>query len=336
MAENRLIFIDYLKLLGLMCIILAHVCTNPIIMQLRSFDVPLMVMISGFLAIGSYKRSVEKKHSLFSYYWKRIKRLVFPTWIFLIIYFIFVYIISIGNTYPFDLIKIIRSFLLLDGIGYVWIIRVYLLVSFLTPIIFYVNNMIKSDLYKLILLILIYIFYELFVFLGINELNSFFNYVIAYIIPYGFVFVMGMISKNVNYKSDEKLSLFFLIIFIISAIAVSLNFNGVQPTVIMKYPPTIYYISYALFASFLLISIAKRLDLKSNRIIEFCSKSSLWIYLWHIMFLYLASNYFSHLHWIISYLIIIVGAILVTYVQNRIVDLLQEYDSLNLLSIFRG
>lgn len=61
MAENRLIFIDYLKLLGLMCIILAHVCTNPIIMQLRSFDVPLMVMISGFLAIGSYKRSVEKK-----------------------------------------------------------------------------------------------------------------------------------------------------------------------------------------------------------------------------------------------------------------------------------
>ena len=46
-------YIDFLKLLGLFCIILAHVNPPAIIMQIRNFDVPLMVILSGFLASKS-------------------------------------------------------------------------------------------------------------------------------------------------------------------------------------------------------------------------------------------------------------------------------------------
>ena len=72
MLKDRIIYIDYLKVIGLFCIILAHACTNQYILQVRNFDVPLMGVISSFLAIDSYKRSMENNSSLFSYYWKRI------------------------------------------------------------------------------------------------------------------------------------------------------------------------------------------------------------------------------------------------------------------------
>ena len=116
-----------------------------ICMQIRNFDVPLMVIISGFLAFDSYKRSMKGSSSIFNYYWKRISRLLIPTWIFLISYFTLVFLFSLitkGN-YPYSFSAVLRSFLLLDGIGYVWIIRVYLICSFLTPIFFI--SIIKSN-----------------------------------------------------------------------------------------------------------------------------------------------------------------------------------------------
>lgn len=46
--RKRYIYIDYLKVLGLLLVILAHVnCPSPL-MQVRSFDVPLLVFVSGF------------------------------------------------------------------------------------------------------------------------------------------------------------------------------------------------------------------------------------------------------------------------------------------------
>lgn len=46
-------YIDFLKLVGLFCIILAHVGPPAVVMQLRNFDVPLMVILSGMLAANS-------------------------------------------------------------------------------------------------------------------------------------------------------------------------------------------------------------------------------------------------------------------------------------------
>lgn len=339
MGHERIVFIDYLKVLGLLCIILAHVCKNPSIFQLRNFDVPLMVIISGFLAVDSYKRSVQSNNSLLNYYWKRIKRLLFPTWIFLAIYFIlsYIFITNSGGAYPYNYKTVLSSFLLLNGIGYVWIIRIYLICAFLTPIIYYFNDKIKSGKMKLAILLVIYVLYELFVFLGYSDLNAIFKYFVAYAIPYGLIYILGMLSKNTSYKKDYGISLLFLITFIASAFAVASIFNGFQPTQIMKYPPTIYYVSYSLFASFLLLSIFKQANLKRFIVIEFLSNSSLWIYLWHIMFVKLATVFLGDVHWTVNYLAILAAAIGITFIQNKILDLL-EHRSINIgvLNVFRG
>ncbi len=334
---SRIIYIDYLKLIGLLSIILAHVCNNPYIMQIRNFDVPLMVIVSGFLACGSYKRSMKKDKSLIKYYWKRITRLLIPTWIFLTFYFLIMKIAYINRGYPYDSNRILRSYLLIDGIGYVWVIRVYLMCSLITPLIFYLNNKIKSNNIKLLILTTIYVLYELFVYFNINKLNPVFSYIIAYIIPYGIIYILGMISKNTDYKIDGKISFAFLIIFIVSFFIINLKNGFFQSTQIMKYPPRMYYISYALFASFLLLCISKRIKLKEFKLIDFISRSSLWIYLWHILFLTITSAFIKDVHWIVKYIIVVIGSIITTYIQNKIIDLLEKTKiSKNLIKIFRG
>lgn len=310
-----------------------------ICMQIRNFDVPLMVIISGFLAFDSYKRSMKSGSSIFNYYWKRISRLLIPTWIFLISYFTLVFLFSLitkGN-YPYSFSAVLRSFLLLDGIGYVWIIRVYLICSFLTPIFFYFNNKIKSGKRKFLILLIMYAFYEIAVFSGINESSVIFNFIIAYAIPYGVIYALGMLSKKTSAADDMKISILSFMIFILSSIGILFICNGIQPTQIMKYPPRIYYISYALFISFLLLSIFKRASLKKVDFIEFCSKSSLWIYLWHILFLNMIPLLFGQIHWIAFYFMVLMCSIALCHVQNRVIDKLETKSiNKNILKLFRG
>jgi fucose 4-O-acetylase-like acetyltransferase len=49
---------DVLRIIGLLCIILAHTNPSGILFQLRNFDVPLMVMVSG--AVFGYSASNNK------------------------------------------------------------------------------------------------------------------------------------------------------------------------------------------------------------------------------------------------------------------------------------
>lgn len=77
--DNR---IDLLRFIGLAMIILAHVSPPDIVFQGRNFDVPLMVIVAGLSFQVSYRYE-----SYISYLWKRIKRLLFPVWLFLSIVF---------------------------------------------------------------------------------------------------------------------------------------------------------------------------------------------------------------------------------------------------------
>lgn len=71
-------YIDVLKVIGLLGIILAHVQPPEVLFQLRNFDVVLMILVSAYLGLQS-----KKSEKLISYLIKRFKRLVIPTWIFI-------------------------------------------------------------------------------------------------------------------------------------------------------------------------------------------------------------------------------------------------------------
>ncbi len=124
--DTRDIRFDVLKAIGLLAIILAHVNPPTVLYQFRNFDVPLMVIASG--ALLSYT-NIKKQPSYFNYLKKRIPRLLAPTWLFLTFYFA-IFTLAGEN---FTQEKIIGTFEL--TIGYVWIIRIFLIIAIVAPLI---------------------------------------------------------------------------------------------------------------------------------------------------------------------------------------------------------
>ena len=158
--------IDLLRALGLAMVILAHVSPPATIMQIRNFDVPMMVLISGMSFALSYKQE-----NYLDYFWKRIKRLVFPIWIFLSIYFS---AISLFDS-PLENLTwktIVGSYLLVDGIGYVWIIKVFLLVALVSPLIYRFHQKIPNSNHYFGIILIAFGGYE--VFRALSE--SYFSY----------------------------------------------------------------------------------------------------------------------------------------------------------------
>lgn len=119
--KHRLFYLDIFKVIGLLCIVLAHVFPPQIIFQARNFDVILMIVISSMLFFYS-----NKQISFWSYVGKRFERLVIPTWIFLAIFFS-LSILLFPNYLSLKLVA--TSFALEGGIGYVWVIRIYFIIA---------------------------------------------------------------------------------------------------------------------------------------------------------------------------------------------------------------
>lgn len=326
--------IDILKSIGVVLIILAHICSSKVIMQLRNFDVPLMVLVSGYLSVNSFKKS----NSLFQYYKKRLIRLIVPTYIFLIIFFVIVKLLNFNAQYPFDMKMIIRTFLLLDGIGYVWIIRVYVLCAFAAPILIYIMNKVSKRTI-IISAIVIYSAYEFVNYFFAENLNVIFKYVINYLISYSLILYIGMETKKLSNKKITALALMFLAIFVVLLIVNYKIYGKFIATQTMKYPPRLYYVSYALTISMFLFSILDN-EMIVNKIynstILFISKNSLWIYLWHILYIYILSKTLIQ-SWIIKFIIVLICTITTVKLQQIVVNFLEDRNiNKNILNIFKG
>lgn len=337
MIKKRDISIDILKFIGLSMIILAHTAmSNNLIMQIRSFDVPLMVLVSGILAVDSYKN----ESSYFCYLKKRISRLIIPTYIFLSIFFVVTYIFWGLKYYPFSLVQVIRTFLLIDGIGYVWIIRVYILCSMIIPILIIFNEKAEEKTYYS-LLIIIYIFYEIIYYFNILNNNIIFEYLIFYIIPYGVIMGLGIKLKRMSKKHIMILSIVFISIFIFIAFLLNFKLSGFIKTSTMKYPPRIYYLSYAIGVSlvlYLICSLEKVKVFLENPFIKFVSSSSMWIYLWHILYLKIIEWYLGdYFHWGINFIIIYFFSAITVFIQNKVVDNIKANNKNNrIIKYFKG
>lgn len=326
---NRIKNIDILRVIGLLCIILAHVEPNNIIFQIRNFDVVLMIMISSYLYIinDKYKGKIDLK-----YFKKRLKRLLIPTWIFLIIFFI---ISSVFMKY--DLKTIILSFLLHEGIGYVWIIRIYLVVAIMLPIL---TQFLKEKRYAYIYIMVVYVIYELIAQTKIFNINIFMSDIVAYIVPISLIITVTYWIMNNKSRKIVVFSLVNFLIFIVCFFIIYKLTGKIENTNYMKYPFRIYYLSYAFFTSSILIIICRCknvINLLHNDLIEFISKSSLWIYLWHILFVILFNNVFKNLNWCIKYVSILFLSIFITYIQNKLIKCLEK-NGINkeILNIFKG
>jgi peptidoglycan/LPS O-acetylase OafA/YrhL len=338
--QNRIrdVRFDILKATGLFCIILAHVNPGKLILQLRNFDVPLMVIVSGALF---YYSSSNKHYSFWEYLKLRIIRLIAPVWFFLVFFFVSAYVISFleGENYPFSLKKILGSFLLLDGIGYVWIVRVFILVAAISIFLLKLQRYLASDSRFLSAIFAFYILYELlFLILDLQvegyPISMFvLDKYLFYIIPYGCLFGLGITLPRMSRKTVLSFLIASLLLFLIFVVYYYYQTGHFVPTQHYKYPARIYYLSYGIFMSLLTFIVVSELcnihKIHKNyeflmRFIIFVSSASLWIYLWHIFFLQCQKLFIYRFqlsnNFLVSFLVVTFLSVAVTYLQREVIN----------------
>lgn len=331
--KRRLYYLDFLKTVGLFCIIIAHVNPPNCIIAVRSFDVPLMVIISSFLANRSYKKYKATNNGIIGYYRSRFARLVFPTWLFFVLYFA-VTDIGTGHLHPAS--YYLKSFLLTRyGVDYVWIILIYLYSALLVPIIERIGFSIKA----IVTVILFYLAYEILYHFQIGTNNMAIETTFYYIIPYG---LLTYIGYNLEKIKRKKLIIFIvanLIIFIATALYLHARTGNFQQIQTYKYPPRLYYLSYGIFCSLSLMTICKNKRYEkyfNNKIIQYISSHSMWIYLWHALALFIYQKLHLPENWILKFLAVSISAILIVILVNKFLDKLEKRKHIKLFDYLRG
>lgn len=314
MRDDKL---DMLRFVGLAMVILAHVDAPQIIWQLRNFDVPLLVLVSG-VTFGLHRAN----DPYLSYVWKRVKRLLFPAWMFLTAYFLLQYTTGYPIPLP-DARNLARSYLLLTGVVNVWIIRVFLLIALVAPALVQLNRHVPSHARYCFLLGAMYVGYELVrlatqTYVG-SIAGEIFESTVLYLIPYALVFAVGLRLPALPKNHVQGLTVgAFALFCAVGAVlyATSGHFVFTQE---FKYPPALYYLSYALGVSGVLWLLADVLmatikESSLSKPILFVGQNSLWIYLWHMPLVDMV-----HLPFYWKYPIVFAGASLVTLVQVQFV-----------------
>ena len=306
--------IDIARFIGLAMIIAAHCNPPSILFQLRNFDVPLMVLVAGM----SYALSHKSGDAYTTYLWKRAKRLVIPVWIFLTIYFVVLSVLAPDDP-SLSRQTMTESYALIGGIGYVWIIKVLLLVALVAPFLYQLNNKITSNKNYFSLIAATLVLYEAFRYTTLStpqdSPGGIATQLSLYTISYGTLFAIGLRMNALNTTQLFRLALVSLGVFVAVAIGLFVINQKFSPTQQFKYPPSVYYYAYALFVSCLLWRYRQRVEhgleaLRVKPVILFIAQNSIWVYLWHIPFAEKIYKPFAE-----KYVITFALAVIITYTQ---------------------
>lgn len=319
--------IDWLRTIGTLLILLAHASPPEIIKNIRCFDVSLLLLLSGM----SYELS-RKKASFGTYVLERTKKLLLPMYIVMTLIFIGTYALSfLARTEPMYSLRDYLYTLLLtnEGIGYVWIVKVYLVSSLCAPYlskeITKFNNITFSLIYVIALVFyrVCYQFYSVFIYDLSDTLGRIF--IEEYILGcFAYLIVVAIGIKLIKQPSSWKwIMTISLLGFAVTQIIISIGGGTFEPNV-YKFPPTAYYIFYSLFMSLIIYMVVPN---KKIQIIEWVSKHSYDIYVLHIpviiILMIMRSNSMSFLpafvgDWRFKYVFLIFGSFSATIIYEQV------------------
>lgn len=327
---GRIYYIDYLKSIALCAIIIAHVTAPNVISQLRNFDVILMVICSGVLAANSGK-NLKKGYK--SYFISRIKRLIIPTWLFLIVYFLFSYLIGQKQSF----MVIVDTFLFQQtGIGYTWIILVYLICAVSLPIISKLSPNHAVITFWGVLLLLQEIICKCEFILSNHYLES----ICCYIVPYVFAYWCGYWFEKMGKNMRCGIVGGNFIIVVSCVVAMIHSGKNILSISIYKFPPRLYYWSYGILISCLLLVVCKNFKIsKESRLVAFISRWSLWIYLWHIIPVKIAERVFvGNNLWVIRFVFVLASTSIIMLFYCNFVKFVQKHcaDKTDLIKYMKG
>lgn len=299
--------IDTLRFIAIVGILIAHCNPNQFFIQIRGFDVALMVFLSAVCTKGFDK----KNFNYFDFFIKRGLRLILPVWIFFAFYYVGVYAFYYLPSFS----DILSSFTLTSD-RYVWIIRILVVLAMLAPFMWKYANKISS-LFILLTIIVGFVVSEC-----LFKISSNISFDMVFMtVPYGMVYFLGM---NIN-KFSRKQQLTLAGFFFISFIALSFYYGNESGKFILtsyyKSPPRFYYMSYALAATLCMWVYKKQIEGFMQKIYllqfaKYVGSHSYWLYLWHIPIVDIVGDKFNPF---MRFSIIFGGALICVMIQNTIV-----------------
>lgn len=303
-GAKRDITIDFLRLLGLIGVILAHCSIPGPLFEVREFDVTMLVLASG-MSYACAKKIGEDSSSFGSwirYVLKRFRRLVVPVWVFLVFFFLFfhfIFGISFGWRY------IISSFALTSGgIQFVWVFRVFFTSAIFNPLLEKTVSK-KGTVWSAICFGAVLAVNEVLIYAaGLHASGTtlkLLNYIVFYTVSYAMISGLGIAVQRMKEKEKTVTLSVCGIVFLVFGIV--LGWPSLQD---YKYPPQLFYISYGMIISLaldLLVAWRKGSRKEEKRGLLWLSRHSMDIYIAHIFVIYLiqALNLSVSVPWIAQF-----------------------------------
>jgi surface polysaccharide O-acyltransferase-like enzyme len=220
------------------------------------------------------------------------------------------------------------------GIGYVWIILIYLYTALLLP----VFSKLKLSKIGMLIVVLVYCLYEVMYYFNIGVNNLLVDTTLFYIIPYGLLAYLGYNYSHMSNKMKAIVAVISAILFVTFGVYYWRIYGSIQSVQIAKYPPRIYYLSYGAAVSFFLLIICEKFTLKifNNRFIRYVSMHSMWIYLWHVLILDVYSVLNFPEIWYLKLIVVYLASLAVVFVVNKLLDWIDKYKKIGALKYLRG
>jgi len=325
---HRHLNLDLMRCIGILIILIAHAEPPAWLFQLRNFGTPLLIVASALTYSQIYSNI---KIHVGEFYNKRLTKLIIPTWIFLTLFFLSIYIFNYSESYKINFPFIFQSFLLFGGkVPYLYILKVYFFLALITPLMFLFKSSFSMKSYYFMIFVA-YCFYELLTAFCAYLLNdqtiSILNNNVFVFIAYAIIYLYGLRLNEINHKTILIITFISIISFLALASYKYYNAGHFIQTQTSKNPPHIYYLSYAFFGLNVIYLICTRYitHIAPKSAIIWLSSNSLWFYLWHIMGIeiYKSFNYsFSNqlLSSMVMLTFIIVFALCVTLLQKKLVE----------------
>lgn len=324
--QSRNFGIDFLRFIGMVGIMLSHSVCPTLLMNIRNFDVPLMVFISSYcLAEYSYKNTYME------YVRGRFLRIYTPPLIFVVCYYLFA-----SAYFPFgsllDLNPVINAMLLLTPDA-LWILRVFLSIAIISPAFLFLFHKYSKSVNIAILVAMFVVNEFLASVAGDYKGEGYVACIIVMTLGYSIVAYVGIILSRLHGKQIFTFGCLFFIIFALISTIYYYYYGYFLDLSERKYPPSLYYVSYGLGVSLILFSIRDSISKVVSgewikRVISFIGSHTMWIYLWHIPFFSLSFGLFT---WYIRFFIILLAPMVVVLIQSYIVNFLSCRNGLGFL-----
>lgn len=301
---SRIFYIDLLRGLAIFFMIFLHTS----VYYLNNKNINTLFNLADFVNVVFifcscyvYLEKNTKKVKMFNWFSlnKRLLRLITPYYIFLVFYFSLIFLTERAS---FTFINIIKHITMWNGIYISWLVILFIIFSFLNPIIFFLKEKNKTLFYLFFLLSLLSSIVLLFI-----KAEDF-----AYIlwVPYLLTIYYSIWIRH-SIKSKIKLFATFVILSVMFIILfVERNQQNLSPLLINKYPPNIYYLLYSFIVVDIFFLLNKFNLIKENWINTFfiyLGKHSYDLFFVHILIIYILnkSAFFIRTNWITSFIIVL-------------------------------